>query len=259
MQEESPKVTSGQALQGVTGKVVVITGASSGIGEQTARTLVHAGARVVLGARREERLMALEQELGSDAIAWMPADVTKSGDMQALIDLAIERFGRVDVLFANAGIMPVSAMRELKVDEWDAMIDVNVRGVLYAMAAAIPVFERQDSGHVIVTSSTAGIRSIPGNAVYCGTKHFVRAMLDSFRSECVQQGNHIRSTLIYPGAIHTGLLNSITSTEARKIASKLYEQVGMGPEPIANAVLYAISQPEGVDVSDLVIRPSAEA
>ena len=207
--------------------------------------------------RREDRLKALAAELGESA-AYLPSDVCSLDDMRALAALAKEKFGRVDVLFANAGIMPGSSMSELKVSDWMAMVDINVKGVLNAMAAVLPEFTAQKRGHIVVTSSMAGTKSVPGNAVYCGTKHFVRAMLDSFRMESIQEGTHIRTTTIYPGAIRTELLNTIAPSETKAMVEEFYKNVGLEPEVIANAVLYAVSQPDNVDVSDLGVRPSLE-
>ena len=149
-------------------------------------------------------------------------------------------------------------MSELKVDDWMKMVDINIKGVLNAMAAVLPEFIAQKSGHIIVTSSVAGTRSVPGNAVYCGTKHFVRAMLDSFRTESVTEGTHIRTTTIYPGAIQTELLNTIAPSETKSMVEEFYRNVGLQPDAIANAVLYVISQPDNVDVSDLIMRPTLE-
>ena len=244
-------------MENVENKVILITGASSGIGRETARVLAQNGARVVLSARREERLKELAAGLGERA-AHLPSDVTRLEDMEALAALARERFGRVDVLFANAGIMPGSGMSELKVSVWTAMVDINIKGVLNAMAAVLPEFTAQKRGHIVVTSSMAGTRSVPGNAVYCGTKHFVRAMLDSFRMESVQEGTRIRTTLICPGAIRTELLNAIAPSETKSMVEEFYKNVGLEPSAIANAVLYAISQPDNVDVSDLGVRPTME-
>lgn len=178
--------------------------------------------------------------------------------MERLIALAKERFGTVDVVFANAGIMPAGNMSERKVQDWDAMIEINVKGVLNVMAAVLPVFTEQKYGHVTATSSRAGLMSVPGNAVYCGTKHFVRAMLDSFRSESIREGTNIRTTTIYPGAIKTELLNHVEESAAKDMVSQFYENVGLTPDVIANAVLYAVSQPDNVAVPDLVVCPSME-
>lgn len=238
-------------------KVIVITGASSGIGETTAKMLAANGAKVVLSARREDRLKKLADEIGDNA-AYLKSDVANAGDMIALIKLAKEKFGKVDVIFANAGIMPAGNMSELKTDDWNRMVDINIKGVLNTMAAALPEFIAQKSGHVIVTSSRAGTMSVPGNAVYCGTKHFVRAMLDSFHTEAINEGTNIRTTTIYPGAIKTELLNQVAESQAKDMVSQFYENVGLEPEVIANAVLYAISQPDNVDISDLVVRPTME-
>lgn len=246
-------------MQNVDGKVVIITGASSGIGAKTARVLAANGVKVVLSARREERLKALAEELGSDRAAYLASDVTALRDMQAVAALAQERFGKVDALFANAGIMPGGNMSELDVTGWMNMVDINIKGVLNAMAAVLPVFLEQRHGHIVVTSSCAGTRSVPGNAVYCGTKHFVRAMLDSFRQEAVAEQSGIRTTTIYPGAIKTELLNTVAPSETKTMVEQFYENVGLEPDAIANAVLYALSQPDNVDVCDLVVRPSMEA
>ena len=245
-------------MKNVENKVIIITGASSGIGQETARVLAQNGAKVVLSARREDRLKALAAELGEENVAYLKSDVSNLADMQTLVALAKERFGRVDALYANAGIMPGGNMSEMKVNDWTGMVNINIVGVLNSMAAVLPEFIAQKSGNIIATSSVAGTKSVPGNAVYSGTKHFVRAMLDSFRTECVTEGTNIRTTLIYPGAIKTELLNTIAPSKTKEMVEEFYEAVGLGPEVIANAVLYAISQPENVDVSDLVVRPTQE-
>ena len=246
-------------MQGIESKVVIITGASSGIGRATARVLAENGANVVLSARREDRLAELAAELGQERAAYLPSDVTEPADMRALVELAQQRFGRVDALFANAGIMPGGTMSELDLDGWTRMVDINIEGVLNAMAAVLPACLTQKSGHIVVTSSCAGTRSVPGNAVYCGTKHFVRAMLDSFRQEAVAEQSGIRTTTIYPGAIKTELLNTVAPSATKDMVEQFYENVGLEPEVIANAVLYALSQPDNVDVCDLVVRPSLES
>ncbi|MGI6008415.1 MAG: SDR family oxidoreductase [Ruminococcus sp.] len=245
-------------MESIENKVVIITGASSGIGAETARVLARNGAKVVLSARREERLKKLAEEIGENAF-YLKSDVSNAEDMQTLVKLAKEKFGKVDALFANAGIMPGGNMSELKVKDWMGMVNINIVGVLNSMAAVLPEFIAQKSGHIIVTSSAAGLRSVPGNAVYCGTKHFVRAMLDSFRMEAATEGTNIHATTIYPGAVKTELLNTIAPSETKAMLEKFYEDAGITPDVIANAVLYAISQPDNVNVSDLVVRPSKEA
>lgn len=244
-------------MNNVENKVVIITGATSGIGEATARVLIANGAKVVLSGRREDRLEKLTNELGSSAI-YLKSDVTKVEDMKAIVKLAKEKFGKIDVLFANAGIMPAGNMSELDIQGWMNMIDINIKGVLNSMYSVIPEFYNQNSGHIIITSSRAGTTLVPGNAVYCGTKHFVKVMLQSFNTETNQEGKNIRTTTIYPGAIKTELLNNVAENDHKKQVEGFYKQFGLQPETIANAVLYAISQPDNVDVSDLVVRPTFE-
>lgn len=239
-------------------KVVIITGASSGIGAETAKVLAINGAKVVLSARREDRLKALAKEIGENA-AYLKSDVSSLTDLQALAAFAKHQFGKVDALFANAGIMPAGNMSELKTDDWAHMVEINIMGVLNSIAAVLPQFIAQKSGHIVVTSSVAGTRPVPGNAVYCGTKHFVRAMLDSFRQECVAEGNNIRTTTIFPGAIKTELLNTVAPSATKTMVEEFYKNVGIQSSAIANAVLYALSQPDEVDVSEITVRPAKEA
>ena len=244
-------------MKNVENKVIIITGASSGIGEETARTLAQNGAKVVLSASREERLKKLADEIGENAV-YLASDVSKAEDMGALVKLAKDSFGKVDAVFANAGVMPGGNMSELKVKDWMSMVNINIVGVLNTMAAVLPEFIAQKSGHIIVTSSIAGTKSVPGNAVYSGTKHFVRAMLDSFRTESVTEHTNIRTTIIYPGAIKTELLNTIAPSETKSMVEEFYKNVGLTPDAIAGAVLYAVSQPDNVDVSDIIVRPTLE-
>ena len=244
-------------MKNVENKVVIITGATSGIGEATARVLVENGAKVILSGRREERLEKLSQELGESS-CYLKSDVTNVEDMKALVKLGKEKFGKIDVLFANAGIMPAGNMSELDINGWMKMIDTNIKGVLNSMYSVIPEFYEQNSGHIIITSSRAGTTLIPGNAVYCGTKHFVKVMLQSFNSETNLEGKNIRTTTIYPGSIKTELLNMVAENEHKKQVEGFYEQFGLNADTIANAVLSAISQPDNVDVSDLVVRPTFE-
>ena len=244
-------------MKNVENKVIIITGASYGIGEETARTLAQNGAKVVLSARREERLKKLAHEIGENAV-YLASDVSNAEDMGALVKLAKDSFGKVDAVFANAGVMPGGNMSELKVKDWMSMVNINIVGVLNTMAAVLPEFIVQKSGHIIVTSSIAGTKSVPGNAVYSGTKHFVRAMLDSFRTESVTEHTNIRTTIIYPGAIKTELLNTIAPSETKSMVEEFYKNVGLTPDAIAGAVLYAVSQPDNVDVSDIIVRPTLE-
>lgn len=244
-------------MKNLENKVVIITGATSGIGEATARVLVKNGAKVVLSGRREERLEKLAGELGPSAI-YLKSDVTQLEDMKAIVKLAKEKFGKIDVLFANAGIMPAGNMSELDIQGWMNMIDINIKGVLNSMYSVIPEFYGQNSGHIIITSSRAGTTLVPGNAVYCGTKHFVKVLLQSFNIETNQEGKNIRTTTIYPGAVKTELLNSVAENDHKRQVEGFYGQFGLQPETIANAVLYALSQPDNVDVSDLVVRPTFE-
>ena len=240
------------------GKVWGITGASAGIGAEKARGHAASGAKVVLSARREERLRELAAEIGENA-AYLRSDVSSLADMQALAAFARQKYGKIDALFANAGIMPAGNMSELKTDDWARMVGINVMGVLNSMAAVLPEFIAQKGGHIVVTSSVAGTRSVPGNAVYCGTKHFVRAMLDSVRQEAVSEGTNIRTTAVFPGAIKTELLNTVAPSETKQAIEAFYARVGLAPSAVANAVLYALSQPEEVDVSELTVRPAREA
>lgn len=244
-------------IPNVAGKVVIITGASSGIGEATAKLLGKCGAKVVLSARREDRLKAVAQEIGENA-AYFVSDVTKLEDMQNLVAFAKQQFGKVDVMFANAGVMLSSNMSELRVNDWMTMVDVNVKGVLNSMAAVIPTFDEQKRGYIIVTSSVAGTRPSPHNAVYCGTKFFVREMLETFRRESVMEGTNIRTTAICPGAVDTELIDHIDDPKAKQVFDKMYAEMAFSADDIANAVLYCLMQPENVDVNELVIRPLKE-
>lgn len=245
-------------MKNVEGKVVIITGASSGIGKTTAKVLAENGAKVVLSARREDKLRQIAGEIGENA-AYYVSDVSNLDDMKALAAFAKEKFGTIDVLFANAGIMPVGNLSQLKVEDWDRTIDIDVRGVLYAMAGVLPEFTEKKKGQIIATSSVAGTRPVPGNAVYSGSKYFVKAMMDSFRQESIAEGNRIRTTVLYPGAINTGLLGSINDAGIKSAVEDIYAKVGISPDAIANAVLYAVSQPDDVDVSDLIVRPTLES
>ena len=232
-------------------KVVLITGASSGIGEATARELAATGARLFIGARRAERLKALAEELG-ETVAWGELDVTDGADFDAFVEAAEVRFGRVDVLVNNAGVMPLSPLAALKRDEWRRMVDVNIHGVLNGIAAVLPRFVAQRSGHVVNVASVAAHMVMPTAAVYCATKHAVRAITEGLR----QEHDEVRSTLISPGVVATELGHDITDPE---VAAALtgWRTKSLTPDAIARAVRYAIEQPEGVDINEVIVRPTA--
>ena len=242
----------------ISGKVVVITGASSGLGEATARYLAERGATVVLGARRVDRLDALVRAItssGGQAYA-VATDVTNPADVQALVDAAVERYGRLDVILNNAGVMPHSPLERRKIDDWNRTIDVNIKGVLYGIAAALPQMQRQKSGHIINVSSVAGHRVGPGGAVYSATKTAVRVISEGLRQE-VKPWN-LRTTIISPGAVATELPTSITEADVAKGVAQFYEQYAIPPDSFARAVAFAIGQPEDVDVNEILFRPTRQ-
>jgi NADP-dependent 3-hydroxy acid dehydrogenase YdfG len=244
--------------QNIKGKVVVITGASSGLGEAAARRLSAEGARVVLGARRIERLQALVDEIvrgGGEALA-LATDVTDRKQVQRLVDRAVAAFGRIDVMVNNAGLMPHSPLERLKVDDWDRMIDVNLKGVLYGLAAALPTMQRQKSGHFINVSSVAGHKVSVNGAVYSATKHAVRALSEGLRQE-VKDWN-IRTTIVSPGAVATELLASATEADIAKGLHDFYEANAISPDSFARAVAFAISQPDDMDVNEILFRPTRQ-
>ena len=238
----------------IEGKVVLITGASSGIGEAAAKLLAERGAHVVLGARRTGRLEALAASIAaSGGSARVRAlDVTDLKDMQAFVDFAKAAHGRVDVMVNNAGVMPLSPLSSLKVDEWNQMIDVNIRGVLHGIAAVLPVMEAQGTGQVINISSIGGLAVTPTAAVYCATKFAVRAISDGLR----QETDKLRVTVVCPGVVESELADSISDPAARE-EMKTFRHIALQPDAIARAIVYAIEQPEDVDVSELVVRPTA--
>jgi len=235
-----------------TRKVVLITGASSGIGEATARLLAESGAKVVLGARRTDRLEKIAAEIRSQGgtAEFKKVDVSNREDVQAFVKFAKEKFGRVDVMFNNAGIMPAAPMNALKTNEWDAMIDINIKGVLNGIAAALPLMEAQGSGHIINTASTGAHAVGPKFAVYCATKFAVRTITEGLRQEM----DKIRVTLISPGVTTTELGADITDDGAAGFLQEL-RKTSLSPDAIARAVAYAISQPADVDVSEIIVRP----
>ncbi|MGX7001609.1 SDR family oxidoreductase [Caballeronia sp. KNU42] len=242
----------------IEGKVVVITGASSGLGEATARHLSARGAKVALGARRAERIQSLAEELirnGGEAIA-VTTDVTRHEDVKALVDAAVKAFGRVDVMINNAGLMPHSALERLKIDDWNRTIDVNIKGVLYGIAAALPYMKEQKSGHIINVSSVAGRTVRPGSAVYAATKSAVLMISEGLRQEV--KPYDIRTTVVSPGAIATDLPASITEPDVADLVSKFYEQYAIPAESFARAVAFAISQPPEMDVNEILFRPTRQ-
>jgi NADP-dependent 3-hydroxy acid dehydrogenase YdfG len=243
--------------EGIEGKVIVITGASSGLGEAAARRLSQDGAILALGARRRERIEALASELGGEAKALaVVTDVTSAEEVQILVDRTVERFGRIDVMINNAGLMPNSPLERRQIADWDRAIDVNIKGVLYGIAAALPHFQRQKFGHFVNVSSLAGHRVRPGTAVYSATKHAVRAISEGLRQE-VKPWN-VRTTIISPGAVHSDLLDSITDSETRKSAHAFYESVAIPADSFARAVAFAIAQPPDIDINEILFRPTAQ-
>jgi len=236
------------------GKVILLTGASSGIGEATARVLAAQGHRLVVGARRIDRLQALADELAAQdtPIAFLAVDVTDRASVQAFADHALALHGRIDVIVNNAGVMPLSPMASLKVDEWDRMIDVNIRGVLHGVAAVLPTMQRQGEGQIINVSSIGGLYVVPTAAVYCATKYAVRAISDGLR----QEHDNLRVTCVYPGVVESELADTITDPGAAA-AMVEYRKIALKPEAIAQAIAHVIAQPPDVDTSEIVVRPTA--
>ncbi len=245
-------------MSGTEGKVVAITGASSGIGEATALLLAERGAKLVLGARRSDRLEALANRIagaGGEA-AYARTDVKRRDDLNGLVKLACERYGKLDVLVNNAGIGPVSPLDDLRVEDWEEMIDINIKGVLYGIAAALPVFRKQGFGHFVNTASTAGLITKPTMSVYSGTKFAVRAISEGLRQEA---GDKLRVTIISPGFVHTNLADSMTNPEMKAQIVDAMDKIAISPVAIARAIAFAIEQPADVDVGEIVIRPTAQA
>ena len=242
----------------IDGKVVVITGASSGIGESTAKLLAQGGARVVLGARRSDRIDALAKEISASGgkAAGFTVDVSKRAEVEAFVKGAVETFGRIDVLVNNAGIMPIAPIEALKVEEWDRQIDVNLKGVLYGVAAALPQMQKQRSGHIINLASVYGIKVFaPGAVVYCATKAAVRVLTEGLRMEL--HAENIRCTVISPGAVATELPESSSEEATRKHLREFYK-MAIPADSIASAITYAISRPAEEDINEIVLRPRAQ-
>jgi NADP-dependent 3-hydroxy acid dehydrogenase YdfG len=242
----------------IEGKVVVITGASSGLGEAAARMLSEQGATVVLGARRADRIEALANELtakGGKALA-ITTDVTKAAQVQALVDEAVKQFGKIDVIINNAGLMPQSSLDRLRIDDWDQMIDVNIKGVLYGIAAVLPYMKEQRSGQIINVASVAGHKVRAGGAVYSATKHAVRVISEGLRMEV--KPYNLRTTIISPGAVDTELPNSVTEKDFAENIQKFYKDVAIPADSFARTVIFAMSQPEDVDINEILYRPTAQ-
>ncbi len=243
-------------MNNVEGKVILITGASSGIGEATARALGAAGAQLMLGARRTERLEQLAAQItetGGTA-QYRRLDVTSRDDTQAFVDAAVNAYGPVDVLINNAGVMPLSPLAALKIDEWDRMVDVNIRGVLHGIAAVLPGMNERGTGQIINVSSIGGLAVVPTGAVYCATKYAVRAISDGLR----QENPRIRVTCVYPGVVESELADTITDPGTAELMTE-FRQIALKPEAIASAIAHVIGQPAEVDTSEIVVRPTGGA
>lgn len=242
----------------IASKVIVITGASSGLGEAAARHLAALGATVALGARRKERIEALAKDIaraGGKALA-IATDVVDRKQVQRLVDAAVEKYGRIDVILNNAGLMPLSPLEKLKVDEWDRMIDVNIKGTLYGIAAALPYMKKQKSGHIINVSSVSGHRIVPNSAVYSATKFAVRALSDGLRQEV--KPYNIRTTVISPGAVESELLDRISDEKTRKAMHDFVDPIAIPATSFARMVAFAISEPADVDVNEILFRPTTQ-
>lgn len=238
-------------------KVVIITGASSGIGEAAAKLLAAKGAKVVLGARRESLLKQIvtDIEKAGGQAAYQVLDVTKPSDNERIVQFAKDTFGRLDVIFLNAGLMPNSPVSALKTDDWNRMVDVNIKGVLNGVAAVMPSFLEQKSGQIIATSSVAGIKAYPGCAVYGGTKWFVRNFMEVLRMESASANSNIRTATLYPAAINTELLDSITDSAVQEQMQGLYKTYGISPDRVAEVVAFAIDLPEDTTVNEFTVGP----
>lgn len=245
-------------MTGIQGKAIAITGASSGIGRATAVLLAARGAKVVAGARRQDQLDALVAEItaqGGEAIA-VAMDIKQRADLVRFVDVARARYGQLDVLVSNAGIAPTSLLDDLKVEDWDEMIDVNVKGLLYGIAAALPIFREQGFGHFVNILSTAGLKIVPTMAVYAGSKNAARAITEGLRQEA---GAALRVTAISPGFVQTGLASSMTNPDTAAATNRMMQEMGIPPAAIARCIAFAIEQPADVDVGEIVVRPTAQA
>ena len=244
-------------MSGIDGKVVAITGASSGIGEATAILLAGRGGKVVLGARRTDRLAALADRIAraGGEVAYACTDVKRRDDLLDFVELAVQRFGQLDVLVSNAGIGPISLLDDLRVEDWEEMIDVNLKGVLYGIAAALPVFRKQGFGHFVNVISTAGLKVVPMQSVYAGTKNAVRTISEGLRQEA---GANLRVTAVSPGFVHTDFAESVTNPDVKAEIVATRDKMAIPPDAIARAIAFAIEQPPDVDIGEIVIRPTAQ-
>ena len=243
-------------MENIANKVAVITGASSGLGAETARHLVEAGAKVALGARRLDRLEALARELGSDNATVFKVDVSEREQVQAFVDHAVATFGRIDVMINNAGVMPLAPLELLAFDDWNQCIDVNVKGVLWGIGAALPHFKAQKSGQFINVSSVAGHRVGPGGAIYSATKYAVRVISEALRQEV--KPYNIRTTVLSPGAVDTELPGSVKAQEVAEGVAQFYAATAIPASSFARCVLFAMSQPEDVDINEILFRPTRQ-
>jgi NADP-dependent 3-hydroxy acid dehydrogenase YdfG len=245
-------------LSSIDGKIIAITGASSGIGEATALELAARGAAVVIAARRTDRLDVVAQRIRDSGgrAEVVATDVTQRADLERLVATAVEKFQRLDVLVSNAGIARTSPISELDVEGWDAMIDINVRGVLYGIAAALPVFRRQGHGHLVTTVSTSGLKIVPSQAVYAGTKNAVRTLLEALRQESTD--GVLRTTSVSPGFVRTELIDHLDDPDIREQAQQRMATIGIDPAAVARAIAFAIEQPDDVEIGDITIRPTVQ-
>ena len=245
-------------MSATAGRVAAITGASSGIGAATAIHLARAGWSVVLGARRDDRLNDVVDRISSvgGEAAWRTVDVTRRADVAGFVELACESYGRLDAMVSNAGYGPISPLDDLRVDDRDRMVDVNIKGVLHGIAAALPVFRRQGFGHFVNVASTAGMKTVPNQAVYSGTKFAVRAISEGLRQEA---GKDLRVTIVSPGFVHTDFVEAVPDVELREQILEFRDQVAISPDSVAHAIAYALEQPAEVDVGEIIIRPTAQA
>ena len=245
-------------MSGIQGKVVAITGASGGIGEATALLLAERGAKLILGARRLDLLKSLSNRIamaGGECV-YAPTDVRRRDDLTGLVGLARERFGKLDVLVSNAGIGPIAPLDDLSVSDWEDMIDVNLKGFLYGIAAALPGFRSQGFGHFVTVISTAGLKIVPNQAIYAGTKNAVRTIMEGLRQEA---GDKLRVTGVSPGFVKTNFADSMTNAAVKAHIKEKMDEIAIPPDAIARAIAFAIEQPDDVDVGDIVVRPTAQA